>query len=157
MRLLRIVQISNHPHFPDVERYVRHYGFVKLSSRTSTMQIEYDIQYIRDGVDVSASFNPYVEPWIVDNSYKVFVLDENGNVIQNMDWEPNYPVIDGLTGEIAEEPDNSDDQWQRMPAFDYFLELSYFNPNPVSIGDLLEKYTKRDDLVIKRFDPKSAA
>ena len=65
-------------------------------------------------------------------------MEENGEFIP----EPIYGDV------IINEAEQYVQEW----AFDYFRQLTFDNPNPVRIEDLMEAYVLRDDLVNKRFD-----
>lgn len=158
-------KISNHPIFPDVERYVQITEFFPSAIR-KRIEFFYKVEYWKDGEDVTHNFNQNVPKWIVDNSYKVVKLDENGDTIPNPDYIPKYEQI----GE-TEKPEDWDEEIEFVPepiygseiinedeqnlqewAYDYFRQLTFDNPTPVRIEDLMEAYVQRDDLVNKRFD-----
>lgn len=127
-------QISNHPTLTEVKRYVEVYSFL-ADANSQYIQLFYKIIYEKDGVDITKSFNPNVPMWVVDNSYRVQILDELGYPIHNPDF-----------------PENSDEPYIMEYAFTYFRQLTFDSQEPVRIKDLLEAYITRDDVVNKRFD-----
>lgn len=151
MEALARVKISNHPILTNVERYVSVTGFSKLSTKTKHLIFEYHIEYFKDGVDITHNFNQKLPIWHIDNNRVVFVRDAEGNKIVNEDYEPNYPIIDFLNETRSETPDNEDDQWVRMLAFDYFTSLVLGEAN-VNIQTLLATYIVLDDIEHKRFN-----
>ena len=70
-------QISNHPVLTDIERFVCIDGF-EIKDSLKNLIIIYTVEYFKNGIDISDSFTKKVPIWIVNNSYKVKVLDENG-------------------------------------------------------------------------------
>ncbi|ADX66824.1 hypothetical protein [Weeksella virosa] len=112
-------QISNHPIFTDVERFVT---ITRIANNADVKQIILNghIEYINDGVDVTSNFRSQIDNWIVGNHYSVQVRDEN-----------NEPILDENGEELT------------MPAFDYFHSLILANQVPLL--SLLQVYILNDD------------
>lgn len=142
MNLLISKQISNHPNLSEVKRFVNVYG-VNVRSDLQRLVIDYNITYFKEDKDITNQFNPNPPSWIVTNSYKVKVLDENGEYIPNPDYVPEYEDDKII---------NSDDEYIREWAFDYFMQITFESETPVSIKDLLETYITIDDLTVQRFN-----
>lgn len=150
--MLAYVKITNHPVFTDVERYVNVYGINQLNtlSGQEIIDFKYKVEYFKDGEDITRTLNAPTKPWTIDNNRKVFRRDPvTGEKIPNPDYEPNYPLIDGLNDIYSTEPDNEDEQFVMVNAFDYFWGL--FNSGaPLDV--LFGQYIPMDDLEHKRFD-----
>ncbi|MDK7675116.1 hypothetical protein QP547_04735 [Weeksella virosa] len=112
-------QISNHPIFTDVERFVT---ITRIANNADVQQITISahVEYEQNGVDVTSNFRSQIDNWIVGNHYSVQVRDENNEPILNENNEP-------LT----------------MPAFDYFHSLILANQVPLL--SLLQVYILNDD------------
>lgn len=147
------VEISRHPLFDDIRRFVCVYGLNDLNTLPGQeiIDFKYRVEYIKEtGEDVTSTLIQPTARWTITNNRQVFVMDENGNRIVDPEWEPNYPLIDGLNNIYAEEPDNVDNQWMRAPAFDYFWN-KYNDPN-IDKEALFGFYIPKDDIEFKRFD-----
>lgn len=166
-------QISNHPILTNIERFVYILKFFPEAD-TEKLTITYYIEYIQVTVNendevirtnVTSQFNQSLPSWIVTNSYKVNVLDESGQPIPNLNYEPEYEYLgetekpeewdDELDGEFIPEPIygetiiNEDEQYLQEWAFDYFNQIVFEAENPVRIKDLMQQYILRDDANIK--------
>lgn len=150
--MLAYVKITNHPVFTDVERYVNVYGINQLNTLPGQeiIDFKYKVEYFRDGENITHTLNAPNKPWTIDNNRKVFQRDPvTGEKIPNPDYEPNYPLIDGLNNIYATEPDNEDEQFVMVNAFDYFWGL-FNSGTPLDV--LFGQYIPSDDLEHKRFD-----
>lgn len=131
-------KISYLPDFPDIERFVSIYRF-EACSKYKYLKLWYEIQYVKDGKDVTTMFNANLPSWEVTNNYKVFVLGPDGNSIPN----PEY-IDEVQTPEVEE--------YLRMSAFDYFKLIIFDVEEPVKIKDIMNSYIDRDDIVNNRFN-----
>jgi hypothetical protein len=150
-------QISNHPVL-DLVRVLEVPSFLP-NDDNKTLEFFYRIKHFKDGLPVDIKIPK--KRWAVDNSYKAIIRDENFDPIPNPDYVPEYEVI-GYTEQPEEwdeiedgvfEPQpiygvniiNEEEQYMRMPAYDYFKSLTFDNPNPISIPFLLEWYIQDND------------
>lgn len=147
-------KISNHPVLTNIERFVVMHGLY-LHIEEPRLEIFYEVEYFDGETDVSSSFVKTGKRWIVDNNYKVNVLDENGNPIPNPDYVPEYEIIgyDEDDNPIySKKIINIEDQYITEYAFNYFLQISFKAEEPLRIEDLVKFYMVQDDVKIKRFD-----
>lgn len=80
-------KISNHPHFPDVERYVD-VTMQAANSNAQTFEFWYNIRYLRDGEDITHTLKqPEHKKIATDNTKKILLRDEDFNPIPNPDWD----------------------------------------------------------------------
>lgn len=150
-------QISNHP-TTGLERKVEVAGFL-ANDDTKEVSFFYRIKHELNGNHIPVEVPQ--KDWKVDNSYKATVRDENFDPIPNPDYVPEYEVI-GYTEQPEEwdeevdgvfEPEpihgvnviNEEEQYMRMPAYDYFKMLTFDNTEPVSISLLLNYYIQDND------------
>lgn len=129
-------KISDHPILQDVERYVNIEGF-KVSDLYKKLILDYSVEYIKGEEDVSNLFTKDVPRWQVDNSYKVHVLDVNGEPIPNPDYNPE---------------DEESEEFVMEFAYEYFKQIAFLAEAPIRIEDLMKAYIIRDDINKHRFD-----
>ena len=128
-------RISNHPVLTDVDRDVVITG-IYVDITEPRLELLYHLKYSIDGEDVNG-FQSTGARWIVDNSYKVKIMGEDGNPIPNPDYDPE---------------DEESEPFIMKEAFDYFIDISFRAEHPIRIEDLMKLYIIRDDSENKRFD-----
>lgn len=155
---MALIQKQISSHHTGLERTVEIAGFT-ANDDAKCVDFYYRIKHSLGGVDIPVAVP--AKEWRVDNSYKATVRDENFNPIPNPDFVPEYEII-GYTEQPEEwdeevdgvfEPEpiygvniiNEEEQYMRMPAYDYFKMLTFDNPNPVSISLLLNYYIQEND------------
>lgn len=129
-------QISNLPALPNVERYVVITG-IYVDITEPRLELLYHVKYMTGAEDISGSFQKTGARWIVDNSYKVKVMDANGEPIPNPDYDPE---------------DEGSEPFIMKEAFDYFIDISFRAEHPIRIEDLMRMYIVKDDQEKHRFD-----
>lgn len=109
-------QISNHPVFSDVERFVK---INRIAENADVEQITIDavVEYEKEGVDVTSNFQSKIKNWIVGNHYLVTVRDAENQPVPNPDYN--------------EETNPDVPEFLMMPAFDYFHSLILANEVPL--------------------------
>lgn len=128
-------RISPLPAIASVDRDVVITG-IYVDITEPRLELLYHVKYSIDGEPVSG-FQATGPRWIVDNSYKVNVLDENGEPIPNPDYDPE---------------DEESEPFIMKEAFDYFIDISFRAEQPIRIEDLMKSYIIKDDIDNKRFD-----
>ena len=128
-------QISSLPALPNVDRGVVITG-IYVDITEPRLELLYHVKYSIDGEPISG-FQSTGARWIVDNSYKVKVMGEDGNPIPNPDYDPE---------------DESSEPFIMMEAFDYFIDISFRAEQPIRIEDLMKMYIVKDDQEKHRFD-----
>lgn len=128
-------QISSLPALPNVDREVVITG-IYVDITEPRLELLYHVKYSIDGEPVSG-FQPTGPRWIVDNSYKVKVMGEDGEPIPNPDYDPE---------------DESNEPFIMKEAFDYFIDISFRAEQPIRIEDLMKLYIVKDDQEKHRFD-----
>lgn len=127
-------QISNHNLFTDVERFVEIETFT-VNDIEKFVVIKANISYIKNGIDVSASFQREVPKWVVSNKYRIIARDEKLQPIPN----PKYEEIKDETGKVL----NEWDKFLRIPAFDYFKDVVFERGMPLK--QAFQSYILLDD------------
>lgn len=147
---LAIQQISNHPIMTDVERYVVLYGINIFAGNRKYMTMQYEIIHIANNTVVN--IQPINKPeWVISNNIRVLIRDENGEVIPNPDYVPQYSTsfeINPDTGMMVEIPNpeipeniiNIEEQYLTSPAFDFFKQIAWDNTSPLSKRQHFEFY-----------------
>lgn len=128
-------QISNHPLFPEVQRWVDIIGF-SVSDTDKAVAINATLSYKKDEEDVSESFRKEVGSWVISNKYRVAVRDANMQPVENPEFEE---ITDEETGEVL----NEADRYLRMGAYDYFTSLII--DKGLNIATALQAYIAIDD------------
>jgi hypothetical protein len=128
-------RISSLPAVANVDRDVVITG-IYVDITEPRLELLYHVKYSIDNEDVSG-FQATGARWIVDNSYTVKVMGEDGNPIPNPDYDPE---------------DESSEPFIMKEAFDYFIDISFRAEHPIRIEDLMKLYIIRDDSENKRFD-----
>lgn len=151
------IKISNHPLLTDIERKVRITGVTIIDDGDKGrrfLELHYKLIHTLDDELIPITYN---KRWIVDNSYKACIRDENGERIPNPNWEPEYKKIIDLS-QWGAEPQydqnvivNEIDQWENMPAFDYF-KGRLLDEGSVDNVELLTFFTLENDIEKKFFD-----
>lgn len=108
----------------DIERIVHIVGLI-WADDSKQMIINYQIQYIKDEIDVTEGCKKEVKPVHIHNNMTVYQRDENFDKI------PNENYIDSETT-----PDEL--EFLEAPAYDYIHNL--FTTNPSIIWDFLRGY-----------------
>lgn len=128
-------KISNHPVLTDVERDVVVTG-IYVDITEPRLELLYHVKYSIKGEDVNG-FQSVGNRWIVDNSYKVKVMGEDGKPIPNPEYDPE---------------DEGSEPFIMKEAFDYFIDISFRAQQPIRIEDLMKTYIVKDDQEKHRFD-----
>lgn len=80
-------KISNHPLFTDVERYFDLH-LINVNFISKSLEMVYQLRYVRDGEDITSSLNqPPLPNIVINNNMKIFLLDEDGERIEDEDWD----------------------------------------------------------------------
>lgn len=120
-------QISNHP-ILGLKRKVQVIGF-NVDDDSKTVSFYHRIKHYSKEDDEVNILIPN-KTWQVDNTYLATVRDEQFQPVSN----PNY-----------DEEIEGSEPYQMMPAYDYFKQLTFDNPQPVSISFLLNYYIQDND------------
>ncbi len=125
--------ISNHNLFSDVQRFVEIQRFT-VSDIDKTIVIRAIISYMKNGIDVSASFQQEVPSWVIGNHYRIIARDENLQPIPN----PEYKEIkeDGIIV-------NESEKFLQIPAYDYFKDVVFEKGLPLK--QAFQSYIVLDD------------
>lgn len=140
-------EISKNPKFPGYDRFVKvkALSFSAFGDHTSTIKVDYSIEYERNG-QISKEFKETTDNWEITNNMKLHVRDEEFNAIENEAYQialagnklpqdhPDY-VSDAELMAI--------DQYVMAPAFDYVIDVLQEKPQLMWI--ILEFYVEEQD------------
>lgn len=121
-------QISNHPIFPDVERYVD-VTMQTANAGAKVFEFWYEVRYERDGVDVTAYFQqPSQQKISTDSTKKILLRDSLFNPIPN----PDYDSI-------------STDEYDLYLWVDGWTMIMTLINQPTNISDMIRQYILIND------------
>ncbi len=122
---LTTIKISNHKVFSAVERTVLIDSFQVVDSRKQIF-VYYTLQYIQNGVDVSAQFSKKQLPITANNAKSIIVRDASMQPIPNPHWDGK----DAAT------------QYETKPAYDYLIG---YLTQAVPVASILSAYITIND------------
>lgn len=150
-RTLVETQISNHPVFNDVQRFVTVSEYT-MNLRSDAIGVTYKITYVLDSTDISdyignrGSGFGAKQSFSIRNSKKIYLKDSLGNRIPNENFTPIHPQVDyeEIEGRMvqvdAQDPINAEDEYVHVPAFDLFLFKLYGEEKAADIRQLLAEF-----------------
>lgn len=144
-------QISNHPKFEDVERYVCVYK-QESDSISKTFAMYFAIEFIKNGVDISSEFVQKKRVIEASTKTKVLLRDEEGMPIPNPEFEPPFYTPEPIPNINGGEPITFDpipleyDEYDEYLWVDGWTFISNMFSKPVVINTLIEQYITINDL-----------
>lgn len=121
-------RISNHPILTDVERYVN-VTLQQTNFLSNSFEFWYNIDYKQGDILITDLISqPKTKSLVIDNSIKIFIKDEDGERIENPDW-------DGISI-------NPYDKYLWQYGWDYIVDTIH---NPTIISDKIKQYILIND------------